>query len=250
METSLLQLEEVSLIRPGDNGQGGRVVLEKLNLRLEQGRFSVIVGPSGGGKSSLLRLINRLEDPDSGRILFKARDIALEDPISLRRRIALVRQRPFMFPSTVAENLLQSAGYAGPETPAPPNPELRDIMDLCQLDASFLQRPARELSIGEQQRVSLGRCLMQKPELLLLDEPTSALDRPTVLRLASTLKEISRQSKISLLMVTHDLALAEKVAEDLVYLEAGRILEQGPSSRLLNNPATENLKKFLAEPLL
>jgi len=108
-----------------------------------------------------------------------------------------------------------------------------------------LPRNARSLSIGEQQRVNLARALITGPEALLLDEPTSALDRFTADRLGTMLREICRSQQLTVIMVTHDLRLAQRSADHLLYLERGRILEEGPVEELLNNPQTEALQRFL-----
>jgi putative ABC transport system ATP-binding protein len=102
--------------------------------------------------------------------------------------------------------------------------------------------------LGQQQRVALARTLITGPEVLLLDEPTSSLDRPTADRLAATLREICRSRRLTILMVTHDLRLAGRVADHLAYLEAGEILEEGRPEELLNHPRSESLRRFLAEP--
>lgn len=242
-----LQIEEVCSVRRGPNGQD-RTILDQLSFVVERGRISVIVGPSGGGKSSLVRLLNRLEDPQSGRILFDGVDIASLDPLLLRRRVGLVLQKPVMFAGSVQDNLqrsfqLQRDGGSQADTIL-----LEHTLHLCGLSAELLPQQARTLSIGQQQRVNLARTLIGGPEVLVLDEPTSALDRPTSDRLAATLKEICRAKGMTLLMVTHDLRLAERIADHLGYLESGRILEQGPASRLLQQPQSPELQRFLAEP--
>lgn len=242
-----LQIEQVCSVRPGPDGRDRRI-LDQLSLEVERGRISVLVGPSGGGKSTLVRLLNRLEDPQSGRILLDGVDIASLDPLLLRRRVGLVLQRPVMFAGSVLDNVQRSfqlrrdgGSVAGADL-------LQRTLHLCGLGAELLQQQARTLSIGQQQRVSLARTLIGGPEVLVLDEPTSALDRPTGDRLAATLKQICRSTGMTLLMVTHDLRLAERIADHLGYLESGRILEQGPASRLLQQPQTAELRRFLSEP--
>ncbi len=226
--------------------RSGLEVLKGIDLAVFTGELLAILGPSGGGKSTLVRLLNRLANPDAGRILFRGEDIATLDPLLLRRRVALVLQNPTMFEGTVRDNLQLPARYR--KDPLPAEKELRRVLEQCRLPAEYLDRDARALSGGEQQRVNLARALVSRPEILLLDEPTSALDRPTGDRLAETLREVCRSSHLTVLLVTHDLRLAGRVADRIAYLEDGRIVEVGPARDLLDRPTSEELKRFLGEP--
>ncbi len=242
-----LQVDSVVTFRPGADGQPRRI-LDGLSFAVPAGRISVVVGPSGGGKSSLIRLLNRLDDPAEGRILLAGVDIAGLDPLALRRRVGLVLQKPTMFAGTVLANLQRSFLLRRDPLPSANSEPVRRILELCRLEHDLLAREARTLSIGQQQRVSLARTLIGAPEVLLLDEPTSALDRPTGDRLAATLRDICRRTGLTLLMVTHDLRLAERIADHLGYLEGGRMLEEGHPGQLLKQPRSEELQRFLAEP--
>lgn len=224
------------------------VLLQSIDLGFEAGRFTAVVGPSGGGKSTLVRLLNRLDEPTEGRIFFNDEDITSFDPLALRRRIGLVLQKPHMFDGTVRENLLRPFTYPGKKATFPPEQKLLHILDICQLSGEILKQPARNLSVGQQHRVSLSRTLMLDPEVLLLDEPTSALDRPTADRLGETLKQIGSELHLTIVMVTHDLRLVGRVAEQLAYLERGKILEKGSADRLLEHPQTKEFQTFLADP--
>jgi putative ABC transport system ATP-binding protein len=168
------------------------------------------------------------------------------DPLVLRRRLALVLQNPTMFEGTVRDNLLLPASYR--KDSPPEETELVRVLALCRLPAESLDRDARALSGGEQQRVNLARALVSRPEILLLDEPTSALDRPTADHLADTFRDICRSGELTILLVTHDLRLAGRVADRIAYMEGGRILEAGPARTLLNAPQSEELMRFLGQP--
>jgi putative ABC transport system ATP-binding protein len=224
----------------------GLEILRGVDLTVVTGEILAIVGPSGGGKSTLVRLLNRLADPDVGRILWRGDDMAGCDPLVLRRRVALVLQNPTMFEGTVRDNLLLPASYR--KDSPPEEAELVRVLALCRLPAESLDRDARALSGGEQQRVNLARALVSRPEVLLLDEPTSALDRPTADHLADTLRDICRSGELTILLVTHDLRLAGRVADRIAYMEGGRILEAGPARTLLNAPQSGALKRFLGQP--
>lgn len=223
-------------------------ILSNITLSLSEGELSVFVGPSGGGKSTLLRLLNRLEDPTSGRILLRGKDLQTLEPVELRRDVAMVLQKPFMFEGSVLENLQKPFALRKEPLPDADSSLVKQVLERCSLDQALLTRRAQSLSVGQQQRVSLARCLITGPQILLLDEPTSALDRPTGDALAGTLRTICRTSGITVIMVTHDLRLAGQIADRLIYLEGGQVLEQGSADDLLNRPKSPQLKKFLEEP--
>jgi putative ABC transport system ATP-binding protein len=242
-----LAIEAVRKFRRGAEGRPVEI-LRGLTLAVPVNELTAVVGPSGGGKSTLLRLLNRLEEPDGGRILLFGEEIGNIAPLVLRRRVGLVPQKPFMFEGSVLDNLQRPFRLREEPPPAGDSETLLSVLALCRLDPELQPRDARSLSLGQQQRVALARTLLPGPEVLLLDEPTSALDRPTADRLAATLREISRSRHLTILMMTHDLRLAGRVADHLAYLEAGVILEHGRPEQILNHPRSEQLRRFLAEP--
>jgi len=243
----MVQVERIGLTRSDRQGRQA-VILSDVSFSAAEGRITAIVGPSGGGKSSLIRLINRLDDPTSGHILLDGADIAVLDPLLLRRKVAMVLQKPFMFPGTLLQNLQRPLAYRKEPLPDAGSPEVGRTLELARLTADLLERDARSLSIGQQQRASLARAVITSPRVLLLDEPTSALDRPTGDQLAAALQDICRQQEMAVILVTHDLRLAGKVADDLVYLEAGRIREAGRAAEVLSDPVSPEFRRFLAEP--
>lgn len=243
----MVRVEQVGLVRH-DRERGETAILDNVTFGAGEGRITAIVGPSGGGKSSLLRLINRLDDPTAGRILLDGTNIAELEPLMLRQRVAMVLQRPFMFPGTVLRNLQLPFLYRREPLPSVDSAQVRDALELARLTSDLLERDARTLSVGQQQRVSIARAVIATPRVLLLDEPTSALDRPTSDQLATTLQEICRVRQLTVILVTHDLRLTGKVADDLIYMETGRVRETGRAAELLANPASEELRRFLTEP--
>ncbi len=242
-----LSIEEVCQTRLDVHGRAV-AILRGVNLKMPAACLMAVVGPSGGGKSTLLRLINRLEDPSSGRILLSGINIATLDPLQLRRRVGVMLQVPFMYEGTVLDNLQKVFFFRSETAPVATDSGLLQVLELCQLPVDLLARQARSLSLGQQQRVSLARTLLAGPGLLVLDEPTSALDRPTADQLGRTLQDICRQRQLSILMMTHDLRLAQRVADYAAFLDQGRILETGEAASLFNNPRSESLKNFLASP--
>ena len=242
-----LTLEGVRKTRRDPEGRPVEI-LRGIDLAAPAGGLMVVVGPSGGGKSTLLRLLNRLEDPDAGRILLSGVDIRSLDPLALRRRVAAVPQVPFMYEGTVLDNLRQPFVFRGLPQPSADSEEVRRVLELCRLPVELLPRKARSLSIGQQQRLALARALVTEPGVLLLDEPTSALDPPTADQLGQSLRDIRRERGLTLLMLTHDLRLARRVADRAAFLEAGRIIEEGTAGDFFGNPRAEALRRFLSSP--
>jgi len=242
-----LRLEHIVVAR---DGRHGRVeILKDISFSACPGQSTTIIGPSGSGKSTLIRLINRLDEPTSGRIVLNGADITTIDPLVLRRTIAMVLQKPFMFEGTVLENLQRPFVYRKENLPDGASDAVQRVLDLARLPSALLERDARSLSGGEQQRVNLARALIGGPEVLLLDEPTSALDRPTADHLAATLRDICRSAQVAIIMVTHDLRLAEHTADHVIYLEQGTVAEEGVAAEVLRQPKTEQFRRFLAEPV-
>lgn len=196
-------------------------ILKELSLDMDRSTVVALTGPSGSGKSTLLRLLNRLEDPDSGVISFAGRQLDQYHPLDLRRQIGLVGQKPFMFPMSVRGNLEYVFSINGEAKPTANKVE--EILDMCLVDTAWLDQPARKLSVGQQQRVSLARTLLNCPKLLLLDEPTSSLDPETAEKVLQRLTAAIHRSENSLLLVSHDHQLAAKFADQVVTLKNGAI---------------------------
>jgi ABC-type methionine transport system ATPase subunit len=219
----LFDLEDVSYSR------GGKVVLRDLTARLPVGASS-IVGPSGSGKSTLLRLLNRLADPDEGRVVYEGKDVRERDPLELRREVSLVPQLPALIDGTVHDNVAYGPRLAGHSFDA------RSCLELSGLDPAFEDRDAAKLSVGEQQRVMLARALALDPRVLLLDEPTSALDQAARDAVEATLRGLRARTSISIVVVTHDMPQARRLAEYVVRVEGGRVTAQGPADDVLLDP--------------
>ena len=224
------------------------LILDRISFTARQNEITGIIGASGSGKSTLIRLCNRMNDPSEGTIELNGQNIAAINPLLLRRKIAMVLQKPFLFEGTLLENLQRPFLFRKMALPSANSQEIARVLDLVQLPKEMLKRNARSLSGGEQQRVNLARALINHPELLLLDEPTSALDRLSTTRLASTLINICQSEHLAILVVTHDLALAEHIVNHLIFLEKGQIVEQGVGPQMLAMPQTKAFSNFLAKP--
>jgi putative ABC transport system ATP-binding protein len=192
-------------------------VLRGVDLQIREG-VTALLGPSGSGKSSLLRLLNRLADPDAGSVLFRGEDVRGLDVRELRRRACLVPQLPAPLPGTVADNLRYAPALVGRAV------GVEKPLSMAGLTRLYADREADQLSVGEQQRVMLARALALEPEVLLLDEPTSALDDYTKGGVERTLATLAAESGLSMVLVTHERAQAERLADRVVELDRGRIL--------------------------
>jgi len=223
----------------------GATALHSTNLSAERGKTTVLIGPSGCGKSTLLRLIIRLIETDSGSIQFNGDPITAENINVLRRRIGYVIQEGGLFPHLTARaNVLLMARHVG----KPQEETQKRLLQLCELtrfSENLLVRYPGELSGGQRQRVSLMRALMLSPELLLLDEPLGALDPLVRASLQKDLKEIFTRLSQTVLFVTHDLAEAIYLADQIVLMNEGNIVQQGTITDLRERPADPFVSEFI-----
>ena len=207
-------------------------MLQDVDATIPRHLITVLCGPSGGGKTSLLRLLNRLDDPVRGEILLDGTSLNDYNVTELRRRVALVFQSPVMFSGTVSDNLAVAAELGGLQEGR--FDQLSDqVMLLAELDPSLLERPGGELSVGQKQRVNLARALMTSPEVLLLDEPTSALDPETSRSLMKTIHGLSEERRLTIVVATHRVAEASEYAEHALILRDGRVVDSGDAERVL-----------------
>jgi putative ABC transport system ATP-binding protein len=237
----LLQVRQLSQHRSGLS------ILQGVSFSLSEGEVLVLIGPSGGGKSSLLRLLNRLDEPHEGEILLRGESIRDLPPVLLRQRVGMLLQQPFMFEGTVLDNLQAAFRLRELTLPNEQSGKIQNVVSWCGLEQALLKRDASQLSVGQQQRVCLGRALLTGPEVLLLDEPTSALDRPSADRLGELLQRLCREQGLAMLLVTHDLRLAERIADRILFLVEGRIAEEGGVD-ILRRAKSRQLQNFLREP--
>jgi osmoprotectant transport system ATP-binding protein len=219
--------------------------LQPTDLSIDRGKTTVLIGPSGCGKSTLLRVIIRLVEPDAGTIKFGGKPITPENIQMLRRRIGYVIQEGGLFPHLTARgNVLLLARHLGK-----PNHEmesrLSELAALTRFPEAALARYPVELSGGQRQRVSLMRALMLSPELLLLDEPLGALDPLVRASLQEDLKEIFMRLQQTALLVTHDLAEAAYLGDEIVLMNEGRVVQRGSIGDLRARPASAFVTEFI-----
>lgn len=207
-----------------------RVLIEDATFEVRTGEVLAIVGPSGSGKSSLLRLLNRLDEPTSGTVFVEGTDYRQIAPQELRRKLGMVTQRPYLFPGTVEQNVRFGPSQRGViMTPQSVDQILAEVGL-----KGYANRDIAKLSGGESQRVSLARTLANSPSVLLLDEPTSALDEVSKLEIETLIQKIVREQELTCVLVTHDRAQAARLAQRAMLLESGHIVQIGPVSEVLH----------------
>lgn len=219
-------------------------VLDGVDLEIAQGTITALIGPSGAGKTSLLRLLNRLDDAANGQITYCSRPI-IEYPVQeLRRKVGFVFQTPVMFPGTIGDNLQKALELAG--KPALDSAKLIDeTLALAELDSLPASRDGARLSVGQKQRVNIARALMTAPEVLLMDEPTSALDPETADRLMETVRRLAQEKKITVIMITHRLTEARRASDTTIMMEAGRVIETGATDYIFEQTTNPRIREFL-----
>lgn len=224
--------------------KSGAVVLDDVDLEIPVGRVTALVGPSGAGKTSLLRLLNRLDDPASGEIYYRGHPLCDCSVRELRRKAGFVFQTPVMFPGSVRDNLVEAVELGG-EPRESLHADMQAAMECAELDWSLIEREGERLSVGERQRANIARALMTRPEVLLMDEPTSALDAETADHLTETIRHLSTQRGLTVVLITHRLAEARRVSDSTAVMEAGRVILTGPTPEVFGQSTNTRIRAFL-----
>lgn len=223
----------------------GRTALETTDLELKRGLTTALIGPSGCGKSTLLRLLILLLKPDGGTIRFDGEEVTEARAQKIRRRVGYVIQEGGLFPHLTARgNILLMSRHLGRAAKVMES-RLEELCELSQFPREALDRYPAELSGGQRQRVSLMRALMLSPEALLLDEPLGALDPLVRSALQRDLKEIFSRLKQTTILVTHDMGEAAYLADEIVLMNEGRIIQRGSVADFRDQPATEFVTEFI-----
>jgi D-methionine transport system ATP-binding protein len=238
----------INLGKSYESGQGPVQALANIDLAIQRGEIFGIIGRSGAGKSSLIRTINRLEKPSSGRVLIDQVDIGEfnEDKlVELRRRIGMIFQHfNLMSAKTVWQNVELPLKVAGVPK-AQRQRKVAELLELVGLKYKHMAYPA-QLSGGQKQRVGIARALVHDPAILLCDEATSALDPETTQSILGLLREINRRLGLTIVLITHEMAVIRDICHRVVVLEQGRIVEQGPVWQVFGDPHHDVSKTLLA----
>jgi ABC-type phosphate transport system ATPase subunit len=221
----------------------GASILHGISLEVLAGKVTSLIGPSGSGKSSLLRCLNRLWEPPPGSVFLDGEDITVLDVLQLRRRVGILFQGAALFEGTVLDNVTYGPRLRGHLLS---DHRVGELLNMAGLDAEFVHRPVHQLSGGQAQRVALARTLANEPEILLLDEPTSALDPAAVQRIERTVLQLRDRLGLTVVWVSHDLEQLERTADWVVLMVDGEVAESASAEHLLTSDHRHLFDEFAA----
>ncbi|MDF9761443.1 osmoprotectant transport system ATP-binding protein [Peribacillus simplex] len=241
----MLKIENVSKIY-----KGGKKAVKNISLDIKKGEFICFIGPSGCGKTTTMKMINRLIEPSEGKILINGENIMDKDPVELRRQIGYVIQQIGLFPHmTILENITLVPKLLKWNDQKKKERAL-ELLQLVDMGPEYLERYPYELSGGQQQRIGVLRALASNPPLILMDEPFGALDPITRDALQEEFKNLQRTLDKTIVFVTHDMDEAIKLADRIVILKAGEVVQVGTPDEILRYPANEFVEEFIGKDRL
>lgn len=230
---------------------GNLEVIKGIDLEIDKGDIMVIIGPSGSGKSTVLRCMNLLEKPTSGQIIFEGQDILknLKTIDKTREKIGMVFQNFNLFPNkTILDNITLATMKVKGKTKEEAEKKAKELLErvglLDKIDAYPVQ-----LSGGQQQRIAIARALAMEPDMMLFDEPTSALDPEMVKEVLDVIKELADEG-MTMAIVTHEMGFAKEVADRVIFVDGGKIVEDGSPEEVFNNPKSDRAKDFFDKILV
>jgi len=235
-------LETENLTRTATKNGNVFKVIDSISTQFQKGMIYNVIGPSGAGKTSFLRLLNRLDEPSGGTIVFHGKPVRSYRPTQLRRKINLLFQTPYLFEGTIRSNLEYCCENRGTEY-------YESILEKVGLKKGDINNTTSELSEGEKQRVALARSLTLNPEILLLDEPTSALDPTYSRKIEELILSLSTGLGLTIIIVTHNPEQALRLGGRSLLLVKGQLIETGETSEMLNTPKTESGRKYINREL-
>ncbi len=227
---------------------GNKDVLMHFNLEIARGEFVMLIGTSGCGKTTALKLMNGLLRPKEGSVVVNGNDLSRIDLTALRRNLGYVVQETGMFPHlTIEKNISYVADLSRKKDSKAIQNRVTQLLQLVELPEEIRRRYPDELSEGQKQRVGIARALMNSPEILLMDEPFGAVDEITRRRLQEEIGKIHRQQGETIVFVTHDIDEALRLGTRIVVMDAGRIIQDGTPEEIREHPATDFVKKLMSE---
>lgn len=229
----VFELSKVSLAK------NGKQILRDIDWKVGAGQVSIVLGPTGSGKTSLLRLLNRLDDPTSGEVQYMGEPIRFMDVGHLRRQVVMVLQQPFLFEGSVLDNVLYGVRVHGLEI------DVSEITSLVGIGEDMLGQDSGTLSVGQSQKVSIARAVALKPRVLLLDEPTSGLDPTSTLQIESMLSGLVSALDLTCVFVTHHIEQARRLGHRGILLIDGARVEERGIQEMLSSPSDERTRKFI-----
>lgn len=240
MRMEMIRLEHVT------KSFGRYKALDDLSIVVEEGEFLTVIGRSGCGKTTMLRMINGLQKPDSGKVYAAGEDVGEADLIRLRRKIGYVIQNKGLFPHmTVEKNIIYVPVISGQKDKRQNRKLAEELIGLVGLEREMLDRYPEELSGGQQQRVGIARALASRPKLLLMDEPFGALDEITKRAMQNELLALQKKLGMTVVFITHDIREAMKLGDRVLVMEQGKIAQCDTPENVKKNPADEFVKELI-----
>ena len=240
MRMEMIRLEHVT------KSFGRYKALDDVSIVVEEGEFLTVIGRSGCGKTTMLRMINGLQKPDSGKVYAAGEDVGEADLIRLRRKIGYVIQNKGLFPHmTVEKNIIYVPVISGQKDKRQNRKLAEELIGLVGLEREMLDRYPEELSGGQQQRVGIARALASRPKLLLMDEPFGALDEITKRAMQNELLALQKKLGMTVVFITHDIREAMKLGDRVLVMERGKIAQCDTPENVKKNPADEFVKELI-----
>lgn len=240
MRMEMIRLEHVT------KSFGRYKALDDVSIVVEEGEFLTVIGRSGCGKTTMLRMINGLQKPDSGKVYAAGEDVGEADLIRLRRKIGYVIQNKGLFPHmTVEKNIIYVPVISGQKDKRQNRKLAEELIGLVGLEREMLDRYPEELSGGQQQRVEIARALASRPKLLLMDEPFGALDEITKRAMQNELLALQKKLGMTVVFITHDIREAMKLGDRVLVMEQGKIAQCDTPENVKKNPADEFVKELI-----
>lgn len=240
-------MEEIIRFDNIKKSYGNKTIVEGFNIIIEKGEFLTIIGSSGSGKTTILKMINGLIKPESGKIFIRNKNIEEENIIDLRRNIGYAIQGSILFPHmTVEENIAYVPNLLNKKDKEKTKLAVKKWMDIVGLEEDMLNRYPDELSGGQQQRVGIARSLASSPDILLMDEPFGAVDEITRGQLQDEISNIHNKTGITIIFVTHDISEAIMLGTKVLVMNEGKIEQYSEPKEILKNPATDFVKALVS----
>ena len=238
----MIRMEQVSY------SYGKKEVLHDFNLHVKEGEFLTVIGRSGCGKTTMLKLINALLEPTFGKVYVQGKDIATVDHIALRRRIGYAIQNKGLFPHmSVEANIAYVLSISGQKNKKKNHERVLELLNLVGLEDTLLKAKPSELSGGQQQRVGIARALAAKPKIMLMDEPFGALDEITRKMMQKELSVLHRKLGLTIVFITHDIREAMKLGNRVLVMDEGKAVQLDTPEKILAQPANAFVRELISD---